>query len=99
LPVADLVGLRFSVVHLRLAGYALLGVWANEIVSLLSTPMLEAVGTRLASISQALDLAPLLLVGIGLVAFQGGGCSATGASESCCLSYWACCRSSAPFTF
>ncbi len=70
--MADLVGLRFSVVHLRLAGYALLGVWANEIVSLLSTPMLEAVGTRLAYISQALDLSPLVLVAIGLVAFQGG---------------------------
>ncbi|MBU6355038.1 MAG: hypothetical protein KGQ81_08760, partial [Cyanobacteria bacterium REEB498] len=70
--VADLVGLRFSVVHLRLAGYALLGVWANEIVSLLTTPMLEAVGTRLAYISQALDLSPLLLVAIGMVAFQGG---------------------------
>ena len=27
------MGLRFSVVHLRLAGYALLGVWANEIVT------------------------------------------------------------------
>jgi ElaB/YqjD/DUF883 family membrane-anchored ribosome-binding protein len=70
--VADLVGLRFSVVHLRLAGYALLAVWANEIVSLLTTPMLEAVGSRLTYISQALDLAPLLLVAIGLVAFQGG---------------------------
>jgi len=72
LPVADLVGLRFSVVHLRLAGYALMGVWANEILSLLSTPMLTEVGSRLAYISQALDLSPLLLVAIGLVAFQGG---------------------------
>jgi hypothetical protein len=70
--VADLVGLRFSVVHLRLAGYALLGVWANEIVALLSSPLLKAVGTRLHYISQALDVSPLLLVGIALVAFQGG---------------------------
>ena len=72
LPVADLVGLRFSVVHLRLAGYALLGVWANEIVGLLSSPLLVAVGTRLHYISQALDVSPLLLVGIALVAYQGG---------------------------
>lgn len=72
LPVADLVGLRFSVVHLRLAGYALLGVWANEIVGLLSSPLLVAVGTRLHYISQALDVSPLLLVAIALVAYQGG---------------------------
>jgi hypothetical protein len=69
--VADLVGLRFSVVHLRLAGYALLGVWANEIVGLLTSPLLLAVGTRLHDISQALDVSPLLLVGIALVAYQG----------------------------
>jgi len=72
LPVADLVGLRFSVVHLRLAGYALLGVWANEIVGLLTSPLLVAVGTRLHYISQALDVSPLLLVAIALVAYQGG---------------------------
>ena len=71
LPLADLVGLRFSVVHLRLAGYALLGVWANEIVGLLTSPLLLAVGTRLHYISQALDVSPLLLVGIALVAYQG----------------------------
>ena len=72
LPVADLVGLRFSVVHLRLAGYALLGVWANEVLGLLTSPLLLAVGTRLHYISQALDVSPLLLVGIALVAYQGG---------------------------
>jgi len=72
LPVADLVGLRFSVVHLRLAVYALLGVWANEVVGLLTSPLLVAVGTRLHYISQALDVSPLLLVGIALVAYQGG---------------------------
>ena len=72
LPVADLVGLRFSVVHLRLAGYALLGVWANEIVGLLTSPLLLAVGSRFHAISQALDVSPLLLVGIALVAYQGG---------------------------
>jgi len=72
LPVADLVGLRFSVVHLRLAGYALLGVWANEIVGLLTSPLLLPVGSRFHDISQALDVSPLLLVGIALVAYQGG---------------------------
>lgn len=72
LPVAELVGLRFSVVHLRLAGYALVGVWLSEITGLLTAPLLQAVGTRLHYISQALDVSPLLLVGIALVAFQGG---------------------------
>jgi hypothetical protein len=72
LPVADLVGLRFSVVHLRLAGYGLLGVWISEIAGLLTAPLLTAVGTRLTYISQALDLSPLLLVGLGLIAVQGG---------------------------
>jgi hypothetical protein len=66
------VGLRFSLVHLRLAGYGLVGVWLSETVSLLSSPLLHEVGTRLHYISQALDLAPLLLVGLVLVAFQGG---------------------------
>lgn len=66
------MGLRFSVVHLRLAGYALLGVWLSEIAGLLTAPLLKAVGTRLHYISQALDVSPLLLVGIALVAFQGG---------------------------
>jgi len=72
LPVADLVGLRFSVVHLRLAGYALIAVWLNEIIAILNAPLLLAVDTRLTCLSQALDLSPLLLVGIALVAFQGG---------------------------
>ena len=72
LPVAELVGLRFSVVHLRLAGYAILAVWLSEIAGLLSAPLLQAVGTRLHYISQALDVSPLLLVGIALIAFQGG---------------------------
>jgi hypothetical protein len=66
------VGLRFSLVHLRLAGYGLIGVWLSETVSLLSSPLLHEVGTRLHYVSQALDLAPLLLVGLVLVAFQGG---------------------------
>ena len=72
LPVADLVGLRFSLVHLRLAGYGLIGVWLCELFSLLTSPLLQEVGTRLHYISQALDLSPLLLVGLVLVAFQGG---------------------------
>jgi hypothetical protein len=72
LPVADLVGLRFSVVHLRLGGYTLIGVWASEIVGLLTSPLLWAIGPRLHYISQALDVSPLLVVGIVLVAFQGG---------------------------
>jgi ABC-type multidrug transport system fused ATPase/permease subunit len=66
------VGLRFSLVHLRLAGYGLIGVWLSETVSLLTSPLLQEVGTRLHYVSQALDLAPLLLVGLVLVAFQGG---------------------------
>ncbi|MEB3185013.1 MAG: hypothetical protein VKM97_03920 [Cyanobacteriota bacterium] len=72
LPVAELVGLRFSVVHLRLVGYALIGLWMSELAALLTAPLLRAVGTRLHYISQALDLSPLLLVGLVLVAFQGG---------------------------
>ena len=72
LPVADLVGLRFSVVHLRLGGYTLIGVWASEILGLLTSPLLWAIGPRLHYISQALDVSPLLVVGIVLVAFQGG---------------------------
>ncbi len=72
LPVADLVGLRFSLVHLRLAGYGLLGVWLCEMLGLLRSPLLREIGTRLHYISQALDLSPLLLVGLVLVAFQGG---------------------------
>ena len=47
LPVADLVGLRFSVVHIRMVGYGLLCVWLNEIAGLLTSPLLVAVGTRL----------------------------------------------------
>jgi hypothetical protein len=70
--VADLVGLRFSVVHLRLGGYTLIGVWASEILGLLTSPLLWAIGPRLHYISQALDVSPLLVVGIVLVAFQGG---------------------------
>ncbi|MEI6615283.1 MAG: hypothetical protein WCL59_01785 [Cyanobium sp. ELA507] len=72
IPVADLVGLRFSVVHLRLGGYTLIGVWASEILGLLTSPLLWAIGPRLHYISQALDVSPLLVVGIVLVAFQGG---------------------------
>jgi hypothetical protein len=72
MPVADLVGLRFSVVHLRLGGYSLIAIWASEIVGLLTLPLLWAIGPRLHYISQALDLSPLLVVGIILIAFQGG---------------------------
>ena len=70
--MADLVGLRFSVVHLRLGGYTLIAIWASEIVGLLTLPLVWAIGPRLHYISQALDLSPLLVVGIILIAFQGG---------------------------
>ena len=72
LPVVDLIGLRFSLQHLRLVGYGLLAVWLAEIVTLLTSPGLGEIGTRLHFISQFLDLSPILLVAIGLVAFQGG---------------------------
>ncbi len=38
LPVVDLIGLRFSLQHLRLVGYGLLAVWGSEVVNLLTTP-------------------------------------------------------------
>ena len=72
LPVADLIGLRFSLQHLRLVGYGLLAAWLAELINLLSSPGLFEIAARLQSISQLLDLSPILLVGIGLVAFQGG---------------------------
>lgn len=72
LPVADLIGLRFSLQHLRLVGYGLLAAWLAELINLLSSPGLLEIASRLQSISQLLDLSPILLVGIGLVAFQGG---------------------------
>jgi hypothetical protein len=72
LPVVDLIGLRFSLQHLRLVGYGLLAVWASEIVNLLTSPKLAEIGTRLHYTSQFLDLSPILLVSIGLIAFQGG---------------------------
>lgn len=72
LPVVDLIGLRFSLQHLRLVGYGLMAVWLAEIVNLLTSPGLADIGNRLHSISQLLDLSPILLVSIGLIAFQGG---------------------------
>lgn len=72
LPVADLIGLRFSLQHLRLVGYGLLAAWLAELINLLSSPGLLEIAARLQSISQLLDLSPILLVGIGLVSFQGG---------------------------
>ncbi len=72
LPVADLIGLRFSLQHLRLVGYGLLAAWLAELINLLSSPGLFEIAARLQSISQLLDLSPILLVGIGLVSFQGG---------------------------
>jgi len=72
LPVVDLIGLRFSLQHLRLVGYGLLAVWGSEIVNLLTSPKLAEIGTRLHYTSQFLDLSPILLVAIGLIAFQGG---------------------------
>lgn len=72
LPVADLIGLRFSLLQLRLVGYGVLGSWLVELVNLLTSPGLMEIGTRLHYISQFLDLTPLLLAGIGLVAYQGG---------------------------
>lgn len=72
LPVVDLIGLRFSLQHLRLVGYGLLAVWGSEIVNLITSPRLTEIGTRLHYISQFLDLSPILLVAIGLIAFQGG---------------------------
>jgi hypothetical protein len=72
LPVVDLIGLRFSLQHLRLVGYGLLAVWGSEVVNLLTTPRLAEIGTRLHYTSQFLDLTPILLVAIGLIAFQGG---------------------------
>lgn len=70
--MVDLIGLRFSLQHLRLVGYGLLAVWASEIVNLLTSPKLAEIGTRLHYTSQFLDLSPILLVAIGLIAFQGG---------------------------
>lgn len=70
--MVDVIGLRFSLQHLRLAGYGLLAVWLSEIVTLLTSPKLAEIGTRLHSISQFLDLSPILLVAICLIAFQGG---------------------------
>lgn len=72
LPVVDLVGLRFSLQHLRLVGYGLLAVWLSEIANLLTSPKLAEIGTRLHYTSQFLDLSPILLVAIGLIAYQGG---------------------------
>ncbi|MFZ0409640.1 MAG: hypothetical protein WAM11_16245 [Cyanobium sp.] len=72
LPVMDLIGLRFSLHHLRLVGYGLLAAWLAELINLLSSPGLLEIAARLQSISQLLDLSPILLVGISLVAFQGG---------------------------
>lgn len=72
LPVVDLIGLRFSLQHLRLVGYGLLAVWGSEVVNLLTTPRLAEIGTRLHYTSQFLDLTPILLVAIGLIAYQGG---------------------------
>lgn len=70
--MVDLIGLRFSLQHLRLVGYGLLLVWGSEVVNLLSSPRLGEIGTRLHYTSQFLDLSPILLVAIGLIAFQGG---------------------------
>ena len=72
LPVVDVIGLRFSLMHLRLVGYGLLAVWGSEMVNLLTSPKLAEIGTRLHYTSQFLDLSPILLVAIGLIAFQGG---------------------------
>ena len=72
LPVVDVIGLRFSLMHLRLVGYGLLAVWLSEMVNLLTSPKLAEIGTRLHYTSQFLDLSPILLVAIGLIAFQGG---------------------------
>lgn len=72
LPVVDLIGLRFSLQHLRLVGYGLMAVWLTEIINLLSSPGVGEIGSRLHYISQFLDLSPILLVSIGLIAFQGG---------------------------
>jgi hypothetical protein len=70
--VVDVIGLRFSLAQLRLVGYGLLGFWLVELAMALSAPDAGAIGSRLYVISQVLDLAPLLLVAIGLIAFQGG---------------------------
>ncbi len=70
--MVDLIGLRFSLQHLRLVGYGLLSVWLLEMGNLLSSPKLAEIGTRLHYTSQFLDLSPILLVAIGLIAFQGG---------------------------
>lgn len=70
--MVDLIGLRFSLQHLRLVGYGLLAVWGSEVINLLTTPRLAEIGTRLHYTSQFLDLTPILLVAIGLIAFQGG---------------------------
>jgi hypothetical protein len=72
LPVVDLIGLRFSLQHLRLVGYGLLAVWLAEIVTMLNAPDLSAISSRLHYISQFLDLSPILLASIGLIAYQGG---------------------------
>jgi hypothetical protein len=72
LPVVDLIGLRFSLQHLRLVGYGLHAVWIAEIVTLLSAPDLGEIASRLHYISQFLDLSPILLASIGLIAYQGG---------------------------
>jgi hypothetical protein len=72
LPVVDLIGLRFSLHHLRIVGYGLLAVWLAELAGMLSEPDFSQIGSRLHFISQFLDLSPILLVAIGLIAFQGG---------------------------
>ncbi len=72
LPVVDLIGLRFSLLHLRLAGYGLLAIWLVELLMLLSESDLGAIGSRLYHTTQFLDLSPILLAAIGLIAFQGG---------------------------
>ena len=72
LPVVDLIGLRFSLQHLRLVGYGLHAVWIAEMVTLLSAPDLSEIASRLHYISQFLDLSPILLAAIGLIAYQGG---------------------------
>jgi hypothetical protein len=48
------------------------------------------IAARLQSISQLLDLSPILLVGIGLVSFQGG-LRRTASSASACRCCWRCC--------
>jgi hypothetical protein len=72
LPVVDLIGLRFSLAHLRLSGYGLLAVWLAEMVTMLNASDLLVISSRLHYTSQFLDLSPILLAAIGLIAYQGG---------------------------